>query len=133
MIPETLPTLPTPEDVCRIAGKWMLSGLLADKLLHVAAMLPFGVQIISGHRTVEQQEQLIADGRGAPVHLSTHTQCPSTGADLWPLIAVAPQVKVELGRAVQLAGLRWGGGSAADPVTGMPSDWNHVDLGPVNP
>lgn len=39
------------------------------------------------------------------------------------------QSRVQFGLAANLAGLRWGGGSTVDD-TGVPSDWNHLDLGP---
>lgn len=127
MIPETLGEH---SDFCELARRWLISLVLAEKLINMTWRLPFKVQIISGWRSRDHQERLIREGRGAPVHQSTHTSCPATGADLWPVIHVTDQVKAELGRAAVEVGLRWGGGSTPDPQTGIPIDWNHVDLGP---
>ena len=127
MISETL----TPEtDPCTLAAKWRLERDLALGVVFMGNLFPFDLQIISGYRSPEQQQELIDDGVGAPLHLSNHVTCPSRAADLWPLVHPANQIKIEFGRVAQLAGLRWGGGSPADPTTGIPSDWNHVDLGP---
>lgn len=126
MIPETL----GPEtDPCALATKWIISEALARKLVCLTQHLPYQVQIISGYRSRETQERLIREGKGAPDHLSTHRSCPATGADLWPLVAVTDNVKGYLGAACGLCQLRWGGGSARTE-SGLPSDWNHVDLGP---
>jgi len=96
--------------------------------------IPFPIQIISGYRTAEQQEQLKREGaRTAPDELSTHRSCPATGADLWPEVTPTNPVKATLGTNARLVGLRWGGGSDVDPQTGIPSDWNHFDLGPRQP
>lgn len=120
--------------VCELTERWRISRELAQALVHIARNLPFGVQIISGHRTEEEQENLREEGRpAAPPGRSTHTSCPATGADLRLTIPPANQVKIELGRVARLAGLRWGGGSPIDPDTGIPSDWNHFDLGPRQP
>lgn len=126
-------TLDPNGDPCDLADKWRIHHQLALKLIALAGALPFGLQIISGFRTAEQQQELIAAGRGAALDRSTHTSCPATGADVWPLVAVAPQIQIEFGRVARLVGLRWGGGSAVNPDTGIPSDWNHVDLGPRAP
>lgn len=127
MIPETLtPTM----DACDLARKWIITPDLATRLLDMAGRLEFPVQIISGWRSKDVQEDLIRTGKGAPDEVSTHRSCPATGADLWPIIAVTDVVKARLGEAAFSAGLRWGGGSPPDPSTGIPSDWNHVDLGP---
>lgn len=126
MIPETLGAHTDPAELAR---RWTISCELASKLVLLTEHLPYQVQIISGYRTQEAQEALIRDGRGAPDHLSTHRACPATGADLWPLVTATTNVKGYLGAACALVGLRWGGGSKPDEH-GMPSDWNHVDLGP---
>jgi len=127
MIPQAI----TPEtDLCELANKWKIDPVLAAALISMAERLPFPFQIISGWRSREHQEQLIRGGKGAPVDRSTHCSCPATGADLWPNVAVTNVVKATLGEAATIAGLRWGGGSPVDPDTGIPSDWNHVDLGP---
>lgn len=89
------------------------------------------LEVISGYRTPEAQKALAKRGRpAAPVPLSNHTICPARGADLRIVGAIPSQeMKKEFGRAAEDAGLRWGGGSARD-ADGIPSDWNHVDLGP---
>ena len=130
-----LPEIIRPEidqdELCVFARKWGVSQELAARIVHGASRLEFRVQIISGHRTPEEQVELGRRGRPtAPVDVSTHTSCPATGADLRPLTAVTNVVKARLGTEMHLAGLRWGGGSAIDPETGIPSDWNHFDLGP---
>lgn len=117
--------------VCSLVERWRVDRELASRLVHLARITPFGLQIISGFRTKEEQEALKAQGRPtAPDHLSTHRSCPATGADLLPTIAATNTEKAELGKNARLAGLRWGGGSPIDPNTGIPSDWNHFDLGP---
>lgn len=128
MIPQLLESTVDP---CELAERWMISYQLALRLTRLPGALPFGIQIISGYRTPQEQEELLKEGKGAaPVDVSTHTSCPATGADLWPTIAVTNVVKATFGAAVTYAGLRWGGGSPVDPETGIPVDWNHVDLGP---
>jgi hypothetical protein len=127
MIPELLNPY---QDSCELAGRWLISPTLAVRILDVAKRVPFGLQIISGFRTAEEQQELIEKGVGAPVEVSTHCSCPATGADLWPTIAITDVVKAIFGANVVSSRLRWGGGSPVDPETGIPSDWNHVDLGP---
>ena len=127
--------MPLPEkielDPCGIADRWMLSSELSERLVLMASFLPFPIQIISGYRSPEKQRALGREGRPvALVSKSTHTSCPATGADLWPGIAKTRVVQATFGEAAVRAGLRWGGGSPVDPQTGIPSDWNHVDLGP---
>lgn len=86
--------------------------------------------IISGYRTCEEQMELAAAGRpAASCQRSTHVSCPATGADLRMDGLPAASLKLELGRLARLFGLRWGGGSPSDS-SGIPSDWNHFDLGP---
>lgn len=99
------------------------------KLVCLSSNVPFQFQIISGWRSQDHQERLVREGKGAPVDKSTHTSCPATGADLWPLLTVTTNVKGYLGAACTRCGLRWGGGSPLDG-DGLPVDWNHVDLGP---
>ena len=67
---------------------------------------------------------------------STHVApCPATGADLWPSVTPINVVVARLGAEAVHAGLRWGGGSPVgskdSDAPGIPSDWQHVDLGPV--
>lgn len=116
--------------VCDLSQRWMIDVSLAARLARLASLLPFPISIISGYRTPEAQRLLEKEGKGAPVDVSTHTSCPATGADLWPGVEPNNQVKIVFGSQVRVAGMRWGGGSPVDPDTGIPSDWNHVDLGP---
>lgn len=132
MLPQLIDPLDT--TACTLMERWLISRELAEALIHCARNLPFGVQIISGHRSEEEQEALRREGRPtAPPGRSTHTSCPATGADVMSTIPPANQVKIELGRVARLAGLRWGGGSPVDEDTGIPLDWNHLDLGPRAP
>jgi len=90
------------------------------------------VEIISGLRT--RSEQLALARRGRPAardDLSTHRSCPATGIDISLGLAPTRIQKATWGRIVTFLGLRWGGGSAPDQG-GIPSDWQHVDLGPRN-
>jgi len=117
--------------VCELQRRWKLAFQLATRIVTVAARLPFPLSIISGFRTAQQQQRLGTAGRPtAAVDRSTHTSCPSTGADLWPTVVATNEVKATMGLQIVQAGLRWGGGSPPDPRTMIPSDWNHVDLGP---
>lgn len=117
-------------DPCEISTRWKLDDRVARALVRMASRLPFGFRIISGHRTREEQLELARQGRpAAPDHLSTHRSCPATGVDIWPDVEPTRPVKATLGAAAMEQGLRWGGGSPVDD-TGIPSDWNHFDLGP---
>lgn len=135
MLPELIDPNAQPQEVCAFSARWRISQLLAIRLHTVALNVPFGLDIISGWRSCAEEEQLKAQGRPAiPCDESTHTSCPATGADVYPTIAVTNAIKATLGHAAIMAGLRWGGGSPVDPQTGIPSDWNHLDLGPrTNP
>jgi len=129
-IPERIGSV-TGLDPCDVAMRWGISYELSERLSQGADRLEFPVAIISGLRTAAQQEALRRGGRPtAPPAVSTHLSCPASGADLMPQIAVTNVVKARLGTEMTLAGLRWGGGSSPDPDTGIPSDWNHFDLGP---
>jgi hypothetical protein len=133
MIPELIEPM-AEGTVCHLVEKWRISRELAESLVYLARNLPFGLQIISGYRSEEEQEKLREEGRPtAPPGRSTHTSCPATGADLMPVAHPADQIKLEMGRVARLAGLRWGGGSPIHEKTGIPSDWNHFDLGPRAP
>ena len=126
----TVPETVGPDtDPCVLARKWLIDIELAERLVCMTYHVPFSFQIISGWRSRDHQERLVREGKGADVHLSTHTSCPATGADLWPIVAVTKNVKAYLGAACTLCKLRWGGGSPLDE-DGIPTDWNHVDLGP---
>lgn len=128
---EEIPKYADAQAICAFGVRWMISQELAERLHVMSALLPYPLQMISGYRTREEQEQLEREGRPAALdHLSTHRSCPATGADVWtPTVTPVPAVKAAIGDAAQRAGMRWGGGSRPDPDTGIPSDWNHVDLG----
>lgn len=129
---------------CDLAERWKIAPALAEKL-HLAAdrVSRAGLGelfIISGFRTCEQQQELEAAGRpAAPCSRSTHTSCPSTGADVWSAAAQETHLPgvPDPSRGARLAvvaicesvGLRVGGGGPVD-AGGLPVDWNHVDLGP---
>jgi len=115
---------------CTLAARWGIDPSLALKLLAAASRLEFPLYIISGSRSRSEQDALRASGRGAASEaLSTHRTTPATGADLRVGTAATNFVKVRVGAEATIVGLRWGGGSAPDPETGIPTDWNHVDLG----
>lgn len=125
-LPETID-----RDWCGLSRRWLLEPDLAVKLTQMAGRLEFPIQIISGYRDPEHQRQLRYQGRpAADPDVSNHTTCPSRAADVWPGIAASRVVQARMGEAGVSVGLRWGGGSPVDPSTGIPSDWNHFDLGP---
>jgi len=129
-----LPQRITEQNACDIATRWQLTVRVAEKLSCMAGRVPYGLSIISGHRSNEKQDALRAEGRPAARNdRSNHTRCPATAADVWPSVAKTLQVQAALGEAAVVCGLRWGGGSPTDPQTGIPSDWNHVDEGPRPP
>lgn len=139
MIPERIPTGGPGEDVteklCSFAAKWRISSDLARKLLELQAAIAPQLQIVSGYRTPSEQQALIDSGeQAAAVNVSTHCSCPATGADVqvigWTKRTAPLEVRRVFVGAARLVGLRVGGGSKADPKTGLPTDWNHVDLGP---
>jgi hypothetical protein len=122
-------------DPCVLVSSWGISYELAVKVAAVLeqAELELGrtARIISGFRTCEKQMELAAAGRPAVAcGVSTHTSCPATGVDLSIGALPTNVMKATLGRIAVFHGLRWGGGSLIDPQTGIPSDWNHFDLGP---
>ncbi len=118
-------------DACLMSIRWGIAEELASRLERMASHLEFPVSIISGLRSPAEQNELRRDGRPtADNDVSTHLACPATGADVMPQIHVDNVVKARLGAEGTFAGLRWGGGSPPDPDTGIPSDWNHFDLGP---
>jgi len=134
MIPQPIPERQsaTLEEFCNWVARWGIDPRLGRGLQTMQAHFPTRLSIISGSRTPEQQDALREAGRPtAPNDLSTHLDCPSaTGADLSTGGVADNGVKIALGLAASLAGLRWGGGSHVDHETGIPTDWNHVDLGP---
>ena len=118
-------------DPCALASWWGISEELSRLLIvFTVGAGDLGLSIISGFRTCEEQEALEAAGQpAAPCDLSTHVSCPATGADLLTLPFPVVSVKARFLAEGTLAGLRVGGGSPVDSA-GIPSDWNHVDLGP---
>lgn len=113
---------------------WGLSQELTFRLLALQEYIApaMEVELISGYRTRAEQDALRQAGRpAAPDRLSTHRTCPATGADLRLVRPPFPttDTKAALGVGVTAVGLRWGGGSPTDE-SGIPHDWNHVDLGP---
>jgi len=107
---------------------------LAGRLVMMAAGIPGGLTIYSGKRTEAHQNALRSQGRPtADNDQSTHLACPATGADVRYTLGAAnlePQSRALFGQAAIMAGLRWGGGGPVRPETGIPFDWNHLDLGP---
>ena len=127
--------LPTPitqeTDPCGLAAKWGISNELAFGLVRFSRLAEdLGLSIFSGARTCAEQTALKAQGRpAASCDVSTHVSCPATGADLLTTPVPLVSVKARFLAAGTLAGLRVGGGSPVG-ADGIPSDWNHVDLGP---
>lgn len=119
-------------DACTLATRWGIALQLALKLVAFRLRLGFPLTIISGFRTAARQAELnsLPDCSSGRRPCSTHTTCPAIGADVWPGIAVTNAVKAHMMRAAAEVGLRMGGGSPLD-ADGFPTDWNHLDLGPV--
>lgn len=125
------------EVVCAMANRWGVDTRLILGVVNAASTLPYDVWIFSGSRSREHQEEISE----TPFDRSTHAEegangCPrlATGLDVQP---VSPGVRLSLpdvaqmGAAMVLQGLRWGGGAPFDD-TGFPvgnERW-HVDLGP---
>ena len=117
-------------DPCELVQRWSISEELARRVVEGARIFGGPVSIISGHRSEAYQDVLRREGRPtADPGVSTHTECPATGVDLWPQMAITNHVKYELSTSMVIARLRWGGNSKPDK-DGIPSDWNHFDLGP---
>lgn len=122
-------------DPCELAERWRvrldimaLAVTVADQFQRETG-LP--LWIISGYRTHEEQDMLRLRGRpAAPEELSNHRACPALAVDVSINTLVTPAIKATLGRIATMNGMRWGGGSPVDPETGIPSDWNHLDIGP---
>lgn len=122
-------------DCCALAQRW---GVSLEVLLRlVIAAIKFRartgrkVLIISGFRTLAEQEALKQAGRPtAAPNLSTHMSFPATGIDVsFSGAPLSNASKALWGAEVIEAGLRWGGGSKLDS-NGIPTDWQHVDVGP---
>lgn len=115
--------------------RWGVSAEVACKAIVMARLFHSftgrDLNIISGYRDPRKQEALRERGRpAADPAVSNHTVCPARALDFWvPGASLSNPIKIEFGRAAQGAGFRWGGGSPLDS-NGIPSDWNHVDLGP---
>jgi len=118
--------------------KWGISDDLACRVMRMAyrfrELTGHELIVISGFRSCEEQNELAERGRpAAPCDVSNHVRCPATAVDL--IIAgsvrATRELRLNFGAAAIEAGLRWGGGSPIDD-DGIPSDWNHVDLGPRN-
>jgi len=121
-------------DPCELSSRWIISLELAQRLVAMASTIPFGLTIYSGKRSESAQNALRAAGRPAADNdKSTHLSCPATGADVRFTTGAAnlePQSRALFGAAAVMAGLRWGGGSPVSIDEPIPSDWNHLDLGP---
>lgn len=121
-------------DPCAVSRRWRVRLDVVERILRMARLFEGEtgrpVTIISGYRSPEKQRALRRQGRpAADPARSTHTSCPATGMDVTIGIAPTRVLKATLGRIAFEAGLRWGGGSRADSG-GIPSDWNHFDVGP---
>lgn len=122
-------------DACDLEREWRIDPDLASRvailLTRASSALGITVRVISGYRTVLHQLELRKQGRpAAHPDISNHTFCPARAVDLSLGFAPTNVQKATLGRIGTEVGLRWGGGSTVDPMTGIPSDWNHFDLGP---
>jgi hypothetical protein len=138
---------------CDLALTWNVDPRLTEKVFTAALLFQLEasvlgkmgspkVWIISGARTKAEQDALRLEGRPtAREEVSTHRTCPATGMDISLGSLPTLEQKVAWGRTVMMQGLRWGGGSPLDGpaipgpggtilLNGIPSDWQHVDLGP---
>jgi len=124
----------TQANECDLALRW---GVTVDTIGRVkAAAEDFvtetgrDVWIISGLRTAAEQRRLSSQGRPtAPDSLSTHRSCPATGVDISLGARPSGFLKARWGHWTLVHGLRWGGGGAV-AESGIPIDWQHVDVGP---
>jgi len=125
----------TQSPLCDLVGRWNVDHVVMIKAVLAAADFEFQtgreVFIMSGWRTQQEQARLKKAGRpAAPDNLSTHRSCIATGIDVDLGFVVSDLMKAVWGSAALLRGLRVGGGSPIDPLTGLNTDWNHVDNGP---
>jgi len=121
-------------DPCDIGRRWGVSLDTIQRAQLAAAdfFVETGrlVWIISGFRTRAEQQRLSRQGRPtAPDDLSTHRSCPATGIDVSLGARPSNFLKATWGRFTLVRGLRWGGGGAVTE-SGIPLDWQHVDVGP---
>ena len=122
-------------DPCRLAKDWGVDEAVMTRVVAAAQMyssehrgLP--VDIISGARTRAEQLKLKRGGRQvADPEKSTHLSCPATGVDISLGLAPTREQISAWGTVAQIHGLRWGGGSPLE-IDRIPSDWQHVDVGP---
>lgn len=121
-------------DVCALSQRWSVDLETIQRVKSAAlaynAETQQPVWIISGWRSREHQRRLSRQGRPtAADDRSTHRSCPATGVDISLGTLPSNFMKATWGRFTLVHGLRWGGGG---PVfeSGIPKDWQHVDLGP---
>jgi len=119
---------------CEIATRWKVALDTIQRVQMAAAdfFTETGrrVWIISGWRSREQQRRLSRQGRPtAPDARSTHRSCPATGVDVSLGTLPSNFLKATWGRLTLVHGLRWGGGGAV-AESGIPIDWQHIDVGP---
>jgi len=124
--------------LCDLVQRWLVEPEVMTKVVLAAQdyRLQTGLEvfIISGHRTAAEQARLKKAGRPTAADtVSTHRSCLSTGVDIDLGFLIPNSQKVFWGASAVFRGLRWGGGSPVDPLTGIPSDWQHVDIGPRDP
>ena len=124
----------TEASACDLAARWGVAIETVERTQAAAAAFAQEtlrpVWIISGWRSQAQQGRLSRQGRPtAPDERSTHRSCPATGLDISLGTLPSNFMKATWGRFTLIHGLRWGGGG---PVfeSGIPVDWQHVDLGP---
>jgi hypothetical protein len=123
----------TRADYCDLAERWSVHPGLMFAVQRAAHNFLFEtgreVWIISGYRTRAEQDALRRAGNpAASEETSTHRVCPATGVDVSLGFGPTKALKMTWGRLCIEEGLRWGGGSPL--VDNIPTDWNHVDLGP---
>jgi len=120
--------------VCQLATRWGIS-LDVVRRVRMAAQdfhteTGRQVWIVSGFRSVAEQNRLRRQGRPtADNDRSTHLSCPATGVDVSLGARPSNFLKATWGRLTLVHGLRWGGGGAI-AESGIPLDWQHVDVGP---
>ena len=124
----------TGSDWCALADEWTVATETMHRVWLSASDFVSetgrDVWIISGFRTLAQQEALRRAGRPTALDAaSTHRSCPATGVDISLGTFPSRDLIETWGRIVRLNGLRWGGGSKLDDF-GVPEDWQHVDRGP---
>ncbi len=140
MIPQRVPNPHTEsvsvDAVCALASRWGITVDLAGAVVRAQGELPFEIWIFSGSRGREQQEAISSTPFDRSGHADQEVNgCPrlSTAVDVQPIspaVRVLPAGVAQMGAALTLQGLRWGGGAPVDD-RGIPvgnERW-HVDLG----